>query len=132
MKKRTTHNLLFVLCAIAFIAHQVLQKIFHISVPVVDSYLDPLLFMPIVLHLVVIERRIMLKVPDYRLPPTHIFGYFLLISILCEIILPFLNSEMIADKWDVLCYALGTLIYVVNTVNVPKGTEQGHNVHDHA
>lgn len=37
--------------------HQILQEILGVHVPIVDSYLDPLLFLPILLQLILLERR---------------------------------------------------------------------------
>lgn len=41
--------------------HQSLEKLLEIRIPVIDNYLDPLLLMPILLHLMLWERRILFK-----------------------------------------------------------------------
>ena len=104
--------ILFTICAFLFIFHQYLQKIASISLSLVDSYLDPLLCMPILLHLIVWERKLFHRRAEYTLSLSHIVGYVLLVSILCEIVLPLWNEKMTADPWDIACYALGGFIYV--------------------
>lgn len=112
MKAERRHTMLFAVCLIFFLVHQYLQKAANISIPFVDSYLDPFLFMPILLYLIVWERRLLFGDFTYSLPASYIFGYFMLVSILCEIVLPLWNDRMTADVWDVLFYAVGTLTYV--------------------
>src|SRR5690606_17399771 len=105
--------LLFWMCSVLFLLHQYIQKITTVSFPLIHSYLDPLLFMPILLTLITWERRLIYKNRSYTLPLTHIFGYFLLVSILCEVVFPMWTEGMTADVWDVLCYALGTFLYII-------------------
>ena len=106
-------RVLFAMCAGLFVLHQVGQKIAGISLPLIDSYLDPLLCMPIILQLIVWERKLFHRSNAYILPRSHIFGYFLLVSIVCEWVLPRWNPKLISDPWDVLAYALGTAMYVL-------------------
>lgn len=106
-------RVLFAMCAGLFVLHQVGQKIVGISLPLIDSYLDPLLCMPILLQLITWERQLFHRSNTYILPRSHIFGYFLLISIVCEWVLPRWNPKLISDPWDVLAYALGTVMYVL-------------------
>src|SRR5690606_31750794 len=104
--------ILFTICAFLFILHQYLQKIAGISLSLADSYLDPLLCMPILLHLIVLERKLFHRRTEYTLSLSHIVGYVLLVSILCELVLPICNEQMTAAPWDIACYALGGFIYV--------------------
>lgn len=108
--------ILFAVCALLFLLHQYVEKILKLSLPMIDSYLDPLLFMPMLLTLITWERQLMYKNRLYHLPWTHIFGYFLLVSVLCEILFPMWTDRMTADIWDVLLYALGTILYLAVTV----------------
>lgn len=113
-------DLLFGVCIILFLLHQYVQKIARLSFPMIDSYLDPLLFMPILLTLITWERRLFYKNRLYHLPWTHIFGYLLLVSVLCEVVLPMWTERMTADVWDVLFYALGTILYLAVIVPHPQ------------
>jgi hypothetical protein len=114
MIKLNTRNFLFTGCSVLFVAHQYLQKMAGVHLPVVDNYLDPLVFMPIVLHLVALERRIILRSPDYKLPLVHTVAYFILIVIAGEIVFPLLNTKFVADIADIFFYALGGFVYVIS------------------
>ncbi|WP_181151268.1 hypothetical protein [Sphingobacterium gobiense] len=106
-------TLLFTVSSVLFLMHQYVQKIAKVSLPMIDSYLDPTLFMPIVLPLIGWERQLIYKNPGYTIPSSHVFGCFLLVSVLFEIVLPLWNERMTADVWDVPFYALGALIYTI-------------------
>src|SRR5690606_889639 len=94
------------------IAHQVLQKILQVSIPFVDSYLDPLLFLPILLHLILLERRYLFgKGPSYILSWSQMFAVFVLISVVCEVLFPRWSSSFIADYKDVICYLIGGILF---------------------
>src|SRR5690606_27894965 len=127
MKAGQKSAILFTICAFLFILHQYLQKIAGISLPLVDSYLDPLLCMPILMHLIVWERKLLHRWRIHTLPLLHIAGYFLLISILCEIVFPIWNQNMTADPWDIAFYALGGFIYIsVATPYLRKSAGQAY------
>lgn len=111
--KQNKANILFAVCSFSFLAHQCLQKIAKIEIPVLDNYLDPLLLMPVLLHLAVIERRILLNRPAYQLSLTHITGYFVLVAVVAEIIFPLLNARFVADILDIFFYALGGIVYSI-------------------
>src|SRR5690606_33148683 len=100
------------ICEFLFILHQYLQKIACISLSLAYSYLDPLLCMPILQLEVVLVRTLCHRWTEYTLSLSHIVGYVLLVSILCEIVFPLWNEKMTADPWDIACYALGGFIYV--------------------
>ena len=84
----------------------------HFNVPFLDNYLDPVIAMPILLYAVLWERRILLKGNNITLSYTEILGYFLLMVIFGEIIFPLMSNKFTADYWDVLAYAIGTLLYI--------------------
>lgn len=127
MKLGQKSAILFTICAFLFILHQYLQKIAGISLSLVDSYLDPLLCMPILLHLIVLERKLFHRRTEYTLSLAHIVGYVLLVSILCEIVFPLWNEKMTADPWDIACYAMGGFIYVaVATPYLRKSAGQAY------
>src|SRR5690606_28549609 len=111
--------LLFAVCTTLFLLHHYVHKIATVSLPVMDSYLDPLLFMPILLTLITWERRLFYRNRFYTLSLMHILGYFLLVSVLCEIVFPMWTERMTADVWDVLFYALGTILYIAVAVPHP-------------
>jgi hypothetical protein len=99
--------------SLLFVLHQYLQFIAQISMPFFDKYLDPALMMPILLHLLVWERRLIFRDTSSRLPESYIFGYFLLAVIFGELVFPYLSDKFIADYWDILSYALGSYAYAI-------------------
>lgn len=121
--------ILFAVCALLFLLHQYVEKILKLSLPMIDSYLDPLLFMPMLLTLITWERQLMYKNRLYTLSLMHIFGYLLLVSFLCEVVLPMWTERMTADVWDVLFYALGTILYLAVIVPHPQKSRGSSRVH---
>lgn len=92
--------------------HQFVQKICGISIPLIDSYLDALLFMPIALHLLLWEQRLLFsKGHHYTFSKPKLFLYWLVMSIIAEYLFPIWHHGFTADIIDVLCYALGTLAF---------------------
>ncbi len=91
-----------------FVAHQLLQKVWHIAIPWADHYLDPLLCMPIVLTLLLAERRhIFGKGDAYRLSRTEVIVAVGALSFLFEVLFPYWSDRFTADWWDVAAYAAG-------------------------
>lgn len=101
-------SILFLLFSI----HQILEKIFHIHNVWIDSYLDPLLCMPIFLSALLLQRRILFyKKEAYTLPIFHIFVSFIFVSVWAELIFPYLNKGFTADIWDVVLYLIGSIYF---------------------
>lgn len=103
---------LFVCCLALFSLHQYFQKIVNVNIPVIDNYLDPLLFMPILLMLLKWERQLIFKSSQKSFPLTDVISYFLIVSVVCEFLLPQWSDTMIGDPWDVVCYGVGSFIFV--------------------
>ena len=94
--------------------HQLLQKVWNLNLSLIDSYLDPLLFMPILLHLILLERRYLFgKGSAYVFSWTQILTIIALIAVLCEYFFPRWNASFTADYIDVLCYLLGGILFGV-------------------
>lgn len=105
-------NSWFLCFSFLFVAHQVLQWILGVHLRWIDSYLDPILMMPITLHIILWERRYLFhKTVDYKLSSSDIFNYFLLVSILGEVVFPALQPRFVADWMDVLCYLIGAVFF---------------------
>lgn len=112
----------FVISCILFGAHQVLQKIFHVPIPFVDLYLDNLLAMPIILTLLLSERRILFKRGrNYRLPVLDVVVATIYIIFIAEVIFPMLSEDFRTDWWDVLFYALGSVLFLLTINRLPAG-----------
>lgn len=47
----------------------------------------------------------------YRLSENQLFFFFLYLSFIFECLLPYIDQEYTSDKFDVVAYGLGTLLY---------------------
>ncbi len=93
--------------------HQILQWVLKIRLPLIDAYLDALLFMPITLHLLRLEQRHLFnKGAYYELSTLQLLGYWALLSFIAEVLFPYWHPGFVADIFDVICYAIGVLIFV--------------------
>lgn len=102
----------FIVTAFVALAHQILQKILAISIPWADSFLDPLLFLPILLHLMLLERRFVFGLGgEYTFRWYHIFCTVALISLICELLFPYWSAAFTSDYNDVICYAIGGVVF---------------------
>jgi hypothetical protein len=104
-------NILFTICALVFATHQYLQKIASIGISLADSYLDPLLAMPLILHLINIERQWLFK--QARLSRKEICGYYILIIFISEIVFSHFSAKFTFDIIDMLLYAVGAILYII-------------------
>jgi hypothetical protein len=104
-------QLLFTACLALFIAHQLLQKVLNISLPYVDSYLDPLLCMPILLYLLLIERSYFWKQKVTSLSSATIIAATVFIIVISEIFFPLYTTAFVFDEIDIALYFLGAGFY---------------------
>lgn len=103
---------LFIVCALLFLVHQVLQKVLHIYFTPIDRYLDALLAMPIILTLLLAERRLLFKRgKTYRLSAITVILATIYVSVVAEWIFPHFSTKFTADWLDVLMYAAGSGIF---------------------
>ncbi|MEM8970220.1 MAG: hypothetical protein AAGE93_27645 [Bacteroidota bacterium] len=117
----------FIICALLFIAHQVLQKGLDITFPLIDRYLDNLLTMPIILSLMLVERQYLFKRGKaYRLSALDVIVATVFITLISEIIFPFFSKKFTTDWWDVAFLALGSLIFYI-TINTIPTKEKDQN-----
>ena len=113
MKKERPVIILVIASAVFFIAHQYLQLILQFNFVFLDNYIDPVVLMPLLLYALVWERRYFLGDNTFVLPYSHILGYFLLMLLLGEVLLPLISDKFTADYWDVPAYALGSIAYLL-------------------
>lgn len=103
-------NYLFWICMVLFVLHQLIQRIPALSFPLLNNYLDPLLFMPILLHGVAWERSWLLK-RKTKLKWYEIVLWTLVTMVLFEYILPKYDERFISDPVDVVMYTAGSILY---------------------
>lgn len=106
---RTLKHPVFLLCLLLAVTNQFLEKAFGVFVPVVHSYLDDLLCMPIVLSLGLAAYRI--AIPSYLLKPIHMISVLVLYSVYFEYHLPQVSSTATSDAWDILMYIIGLTVF---------------------
>ncbi|KAB1065148.1 hypothetical protein F3059_04135 [Salibacter halophilus] len=76
----------------------------------INSYLNDLLALPIILHLALIPMKyIVFKDENHALGIFNIIITFLAVSLVFEWWLPNESDQYIADYFDVLCYAIGSI-----------------------
>ncbi|MDG1252235.1 MAG: hypothetical protein P8N56_01000 [Schleiferiaceae bacterium] len=93
-----------------FFGHQALIQSGY-SLSGLDSYLDPLLFLPIALGCSAwLVRGI---APGFQWDRRFVIGFWLLSSAAFEAWIPSFDGRFTSDPWDVLAYALGGLGYSI-------------------
>ncbi len=107
--KKTLLNPVFLCCVILAIINQTLEKGFGVFIPLVHSYLDDLLCLPIVLTLGLSVYRIVW--PNYKLRLWHMIPVLVVYSIYFEWHLPQFSSGYTSDIFDVLAYTVGLTLF---------------------
>lgn len=112
----------FIICMVLFLLHQLLQQALHITLPFLDAHLDNLLAMPIILTLLLAERRWLFKKGnDYQLPVLDIIVATAYVIFISEVLFPLLSQKFVADWRDVMFYIAGTFIFYF-TIQTKKRT----------
>lgn len=112
----------FIICCILFIIHQLLQKGFGISIPLIDPYLDNLLAMPIILTFLLLEKQFLFRRGEkYRLTISEIVIATLFVALISEWLFPALSERFTSDWKDVILYAVGALIFFFTINRKPVG-----------
>jgi hypothetical protein len=113
MKKgKNVRHPVFIMSCILFLGHQLIQKGFGIDIPFIHSYLDDLLVMPIILTLILVERRRFFGWGEnFTFSALETVGLVLGFSLLFELAFPYLSSKFTFDWYDFIAYGLGGIIY---------------------
>lgn len=107
----------FIICSALCILHQITQQVLHLSIPFADNYLDNFLSTPILLTLLLVERRTLFRFgQDYTLSAQEVSLATLFIAVVGEVLFPYFSQEFTADWLDVPFYALGSVLFYT-TVN---------------
>lgn len=104
----------FVSCAILFGMHQLLEKGLGAYIPLINSYLDALLCFPILLTLVLEERRHFQSVPQLTL--FEIVVITIGLAVIFEEGFPRWSSQFTKDPLDYFAYAIGSTLFAM-TIN---------------
>jgi hypothetical protein len=99
--------------------HQIFQKVIGFNISIVDSFLDPLLFMPILLHLILWEQRFLFaKGSRYVLSWRRITSILVFVTVLCEYFFPRWSNSFTMDYWDAIFYVVGAVFFGL-FLNIP-------------
>ena len=83
-----------------------------IFIPFVHSWLDDVLCLPVVLYaMLFIFRNFLVLDNSYSFPVIYIVGTVALYSFVFEYYLPRHSNRFIADSNDVICYAIGGIVF---------------------
>ena len=108
---------IFIICLLLFIIHQVMQKGLDLHFPLADRYLDNLLAMPVILTLLLVERRWLFKKGEaYTLPLLDVVIATIFIVLITELLFPFLSKSFTSDWMDVVFYSIGSAVFYL-TIN---------------
>jgi hypothetical protein len=104
-------NPLFVISVLLFLTNQWLEHI-GIFIPLLFSYLDDLLVMPIVLTLTLLfQRMVTFRNPAYTYSAWHVVVAVAYFALMFELVLPRYLARYTSDPIDVLAYAVGGALF---------------------
>lgn len=108
-------NPAWLFCVLLFVLHQISQKILGWNIAILDSYLDPLLCLPIFMGMMLAERRFFLKKINHNKVYTFSIFETILISITLSIIFEEgfsrWSDEFTKDYFDYVFYFAGALFF---------------------
>jgi hypothetical protein len=114
---QTLRHPLFIISVLLFSINQLLEQA-HVFIPLLFSYLDDLLAMPIVLTLILAAERAYFGDNSFVLPWAWVVIAVLAFSVFFELVLPPFFPKHTADWLDVVAYTFGALLFHV-TINKP-------------
>ncbi|MFQ3269453.1 MAG: hypothetical protein ACI9B2_001262 [Flavobacteriales bacterium] len=81
----------------------------------IKSFLNDLLAPPLILSLSGVVLSLIYRI-IYIFSKAQMLFFFLYLSFVFELLLPYLSSSFVADKYDVLLYAIGIILfhYLIN------------------
>ena len=94
-----------------FLALRILE-IGDVSPPLISSFADDLICLPLILGMILLLHRKGLKRgASYTLPKFHGLVSLILFAVFFEAVLPLWKSNATADPWDLLMYFLGYVFF---------------------
>ena len=102
----------FITCCSLFVAHQITQRVLQLPIRFADNYLDNFLATPILLTLLLVERRTLFRHGSrYTLSVADVSVATAFITAVGEVLFPYLSDDFTADWLDVPFYALGSVLF---------------------
>ena len=96
-----------------FLVHQLLQRGLGVQLPFIDAYLDPFAAGVLAPAGIVIERRLIWRMPDPRLTFWQVVIVVGMVALISEALLPRWFDGFVRDGWDYLAFFAGGLLYFV-------------------
>jgi uncharacterized membrane protein len=103
--KQFFHPVFLILVGV-FMLHQILQY-FNQSTPLLRSYLDDVLAVPVLFYLSRTFLRVVYTSAHLELDLVMQITGFLLLVLVLEWIMPQYSAKYTRDAWDILAYAIG-------------------------
>ncbi len=105
-------NPFFFIPVLIFTINQVLERYFELFIPIIHSYLDDLLAIPVILGITLqIYRKIHPQKDAFSFTKKQILVAVIYVSIVFELILPYFSSTYTSDIYDAVCYTLGAIYF---------------------
>lgn len=104
---------LFIVAVFLYAGYMVNRYLVHWPMPtLLTSYLGDLAAMPVMLSLALAaQRRFVARNRTFVLPDTWLIAAWLYVSLWFEGILPYFSATAVADPFDVVAYAVGTVAF---------------------
>lgn len=106
-------NPIFIFASVAFWVNQYLEKSLGVFVPIYHSYGDDLMAMPVVFGICLQAMRWWHPSGEgLTFTRKQVLIGLVYFSVVFEVFLPLISSNYTADPLDVLCYAIGSLVFL--------------------
>lgn len=113
---------LFLISAILFVIHQVLEKLFEIHIIWADNYLDMLVLMPILLTGYTIEKKYFNRSREKEVTNLEIVVLTIIVGFISEWLFPYLSPRFTIDAKDFLFLWFGSAAFYLERLVVNKST----------
>jgi hypothetical protein len=111
MKLHLLRSPLFLILLLIFILHQFSQYIFKLQLPFLNNYLDNFLAMPVILTLLLAEKKYIYKQKELKLSMLFIILATLYVAFVTEWLFPLLSERFTTDWLDLVFYSLGSVFF---------------------
>lgn len=110
----------YLIAAVLFSLHQLSQKLLGVALPLVDSYLDPFLSIPLLLGLACAEQRWLLgRRADESFTAVEVTAMTMALAVLFEEGFPRIDpAQQTRDTWDYVAYGAGAVVYYCSVRHV--------------
>lgn len=101
---------LYGICWLIFVSNQLLQNYFNVIIPFANSYLDDLLFFPILMP--ILQLIYFLLTGNRRFGWAYLISFYVYLSCIAEFAFPYFSAQYTTDYFDFVAYAIGMTAYI--------------------